>query len=286
MDRVLNTNIWGEIKKTAASAPFRRAAIAYVTQDLVGFKSGDVLVVNASEKAIRSGQTDAKLLRDLHSKGVKIYSRADLHSKVIFLGRSAIVGSANMSGSGLIEVSVISDRPNITSGVASFIAQLARPRHELIASQIASLCKIKVVRTGWGNKNRRSNAKPPHKLGKTTWILGVNELTRDPPANEQKSIDRAIAELLESRGSDEDVYNWIRWGKRTRFSKESREGDTLIEISNSKKRKRPIVTRRVPILLKRKEKKLLAVLHRIYGTRVRRNNLGKISTNSEKCRIC
>jgi hypothetical protein len=80
------------------------------------------LITDASEKAIRSNQTDAKLLRELRGNGVTIHSHKGLHSKVLLLGRHAIVGSANMLGSGLIEASVVTDDPSVVSGVASFSA--------------------------------------------------------------------------------------------------------------------------------------------------------------------
>jgi len=47
-------------KKAAA-----KATIAYVTRDLVGFRKGDVLIVDASARAIASGETDARLEKAL-----------------------------------------------------------------------------------------------------------------------------------------------------------------------------------------------------------------------------
>ena len=126
MNRVLTKDVWAEARKLARTARIRQAAIAYVTQDLINFRDGDTLICDASNRAIRSGQTDAKLLLKLHNNGVAIYSTEGLHSKVILFGRHAILGSANMSGSGLIEASVVTDNPQITSGIASF-ARLNSP---------------------------------------------------------------------------------------------------------------------------------------------------------------
>jgi hypothetical protein len=87
--------------------------------DQIGFQAGDVLVVDASRRAIASGQTDAPLLRELDSRGVAVYSREGLHAKVLLLGAYSVIGSANMSGSSdvLIEAAVISDSDVIASGV-------------------------------------------------------------------------------------------------------------------------------------------------------------------------
>jgi hypothetical protein len=253
MNRVLTSEIWAEVKRRAGTAKTRKAAIAYVTKDLIGFRAGDVLVVDASERAIRSGQTDAHLLRKLYRKGVSIHGHKGLHSKVLLLGQYAIIGSANMSGAGLIEASIVSDNPTISSGIASFIAQLATRSSKLTAAHIAALCRIKVVRTGWLNANRRIKPKKLRRIGNNTWIIGVNALLRAPPAKEQKYIDRANRDLNARLGTDQEDYNWIRWGKRSKFSKQCREGDTLIEICNLKGRKRRVVTRRLPVLLRRNE---------------------------------
>jgi hypothetical protein len=213
-------------------------------------RSGDVLVTDASARAIRSGQTDAKLLAELHKNGVVIHSHEGLHSKVMLLGKYAVVGSANMSGSGLTEAAVLSDEPTIRSGVASFVAQLSTKRSRLCGKDIAALCKIEVVRTGWPNGKRK---KPVRIRGNATWIVGVYDLVRDPTKEEQKHIDRATSDLNERLGTADEEYDWIRWGKKAKFARECRVGDTLIHIYNPKGSRGRIVTRRRPVLLKRTE---------------------------------
>jgi hypothetical protein len=259
MQKVLSADIWNEIGKRARTADSRKAAIAYFTKDLVGFRAGDVLVVDASRHAIRTGQTDARLLQKLNRAGVRLYSQEGLHAKVLLLDGYSIVGSANMSSSSarLIEAAVISDNATIASGVSSFIAQLATPRHRLDSTRIAALCKIKVVRQGWpqggnGNKSRRQI----RKLGDRTWIIGVKELARDPTTEEQNHIDRAHILLNERLNEANQEYDWIRWGKLSTFSKECREGDTLIRIFNQRNGRR-YVTCGIPVLLKRFEPKWL-----------------------------
>jgi hypothetical protein len=252
LNEVLTDKIWREVSKRARSAPTRKAAIAYVTTDDIGLRSGDVLVTDASPRAIRSGQTDAKLLRKLHHIGVVIYSREGLHSKVALFGKHAIVGSANMSGSNLIEASVITDNPVVVSGVAAFIEKLSTTRTELNARDIEKLCAIEVVRTGHFTGGRRTS-NPVRRLGNATWILGVKEMKEDPTERQQKRIDRRTRKLNERLGTDVDDFSWIRWGKKSRFGRECRAGDTLIRIFNWRHRKRPVVTRSVRVLLKDSE---------------------------------
>jgi phosphatidylserine/phosphatidylglycerophosphate/cardiolipin synthase-like enzyme len=140
MQKVLSADIWSEIGKRARSADTRKAAIAYFTMDLVGFRADDVLVVDASRNAIGSGQTDARLLQKLNQAGVRLYNQEWLHAKVLLLDGYSIIGSANMSASSphLIEAAVISDNATTASGVSSFIAQLATPPNRLDSTRIAT----------------------------------------------------------------------------------------------------------------------------------------------------
>lgn len=75
MQKVLSNGLWKVVRAQARKAKRCQAAIAYVTQDLIGLKKGDVLVSDASNRAISSGETDARLLRTLGKRGVRLYHR-------------------------------------------------------------------------------------------------------------------------------------------------------------------------------------------------------------------
>jgi hypothetical protein len=158
-----------------------------------------------------------------------------------------------MSGSGLTEAAVLSDEPTIRSGVASFIAQLSTKRSLLEKEHIEALCKINVIRKGWQNGKRKKMPFRVKRLGNATWIVGVYNLVRDPTMDEQKHIDRATSDLNDRLGAAEEEYEWIRWGKKAKFARECRVGDTLIYIDNPKGGRARVVTHRRPVLLKRTE---------------------------------
>lgn len=257
MQRVLSSDLWTAIRAQARKAHRRKAAIAYVTRDLVGFRKADLLVVDASEYSIACGDTDAKLLRTLQGKGVLLYHCAGLHAKVLQLDDVAVIGSGNMSTSSvrdLVEAAVITDHSSVVSGVASLIEQLVRQSKALDELRIEELCKIKVVRRGGrrgvGRRTRVTRVVP---LGRRTWLVGVHQLVRDPPPDEQRMIDRAAKTLrARAEGRDEDP-NWVRWGRRGLLPRDCREGDSLIQIWRSSGAKRPSAVLRVtPVLLKQK----------------------------------
>jgi hypothetical protein len=257
MHEVLTDGIWLNVAKRANAAANRKVAIAYVTIDEFGLRDGDVLVTDASPRAIKSGQTDAKLLRRLERDGVAIHSRPGLHCKVALFGSYAVVGSANMSGSGLIEAAVITDDPVTASGIAAFIRRLATKSTRLDEKAIATLCAIEVERTG-GFRPLKPKS-PVRRLGKSTWLVGVKGLKSDPNEKTQARIDKRNRELNMRHDTDDD-YAWIQWGKKSRFGRESRAGDTLLEIYRPHAGGRATVTRRVRIVLKDHE----PVFNRLY----------------------
>ncbi len=259
MQKVLSSDLWKAVRAQARKAQCRKVAIAYVTQDLVGFRKGDTLVVDASRHAISSGETAAKLLRTLNKKGVCIYHCFGLHAKVLLLDDVAVISSGNMSKSsvnGLVEAGVMTDHSSTVAGVASLIEQLCAQSKELTDKNIDALCKIKVVRRGgiWvGGKKKKPQVT---RLGNQTWLVGVKEILEDPVPDEQRMIEKAV-ETLSSRYriQDEDP-NWLRWSIKGRFSRECREGDSLIQIWVSSTAKRPsAVLRTAPVLLKQKASK-------------------------------
>jgi hypothetical protein len=91
MLRVISDGIWTEIRKLSRSGQPKFAAIAYVTSDAyLRFGEGDILVCDASDTAIRSGQTAVEILRKARGRGATIYSSPGLHAKAIVLGRVAM----------------------------------------------------------------------------------------------------------------------------------------------------------------------------------------------------
>jgi hypothetical protein len=254
MQRVLSSDLWKIVTARAKKAKHRQAAIAYVTEDYLNLGSGDVLIVDASEATIRSGGTDAKLLSELHQRGVLLYDCPDLHAKVMLLDDVAVVGSANMSQSSgsLVEAAIITDQSSIVSGVASFIEQLKKKPSRLTSNKIAELCKIKVIRRGGFEGDAPGKRKNPIKrIGNQTWLIGVKELVRESPADEQRKIAQAASKLE----LEEQELSWLRWKADSKFARECRAGDQLIQIWTRAGAKRLIVSTPVPVLLKQKSAK-------------------------------
>lgn len=253
MEKVISRNLWTEIRAIAQKARTRKAAIAYVTRDLIGFREGDLLVVDASKRAIGCGATDAKLLRNLKHRGVLLYSCDELHAKVLLLGDHIVVGSGNMSenSGGLVELAIMTSDSSTVSGIASFIHELAEQSDALDLDDIKALCRIPVHRDGGNEAAKRKKPKTKiSKIGDRTWLIGTYELARDPSPREVKLIDGAYDQLESETGKSRDEMDDIRFGKSGRIVKECRPGDSVIQFwRSSSKAKRPSeVYKAAPVL--------------------------------------
>jgi|SRR5216683_2998370 hypothetical protein len=98
---LLTRRIWPTLTAAAKSSRVRPAvAVAYFGQGaakLLPLPNGSRLVVDASENAVKSGQTCPAELKKLLKRGVRIYSRNNLHAKIFVFGPKAFIGSANVS---------------------------------------------------------------------------------------------------------------------------------------------------------------------------------------------
>ena len=129
MNTVLVTqDIWPQLTKAASGARQRCAvAVAYFgagASRLLPLSKGSRLVVDASERAVASGQTCPGDLSKLVERGVAIYSVPNLHAKVFVLGKTAYVGSTNVSSrsaSQLVEAVLRTTEPSAVRAARKFV---------------------------------------------------------------------------------------------------------------------------------------------------------------------
>jgi hypothetical protein len=258
MNELLSDNLWTTIKGLAEKCRAKRAAVAYVTTDrFVKFGQGDILVTDASDHAIATGQTSAQILARAHKRGAELYSLSDLHSKVILLDGTAVIGSANLSESSanaLVEAAWVTNSPAAVGMVTSMVAQLAVEADVIDDAFLDRIQRIKVIAPGW-RKGKAVRAKNNVKIPQhQTWIIAV-ELAR-ASAKEQKAIEagEAIAERAISRDSSD--VSWIRFRARAPFRSDAKPGDTVIQIWSRPGAKMPeSVWRHAPILNRQEEEK-------------------------------
>ncbi len=98
---LLTSGIWASLTSAAKNARKPAyVAVAYFGKGasrLLPLPAGSRLVVDASDGAVKSGQTCPTDLKVMQDRGVVIYSAQNLHAKIYVFENVALIGSANAS---------------------------------------------------------------------------------------------------------------------------------------------------------------------------------------------
>jgi len=249
MDTIITGDIWKQARPYAKVARRRLVAVAYVTTDgRIGFQKNDVLICDASDRAIRGGETSVQLLRSLHRKGVELRSRPDLHAKVAVLGRHALIGSCNLSAASaedLTELALLSDRKQVVAQASAFIHALRETSEEIDDYFIRRVLKIKVHHPRRRGSKRKAQ---PTRLGRKVWLVSVNQIAEDSFPKEQPFVEKAEQKATDLVADKDSTISWIRWTGKARFRAMASPGDMVIQIWKPLSGKRVTVFGPCPIL--------------------------------------
>lgn len=252
MNELLSSGLWPRIRKLGKEAKIKSAAVAYVTDDrYLKFGKGDVLVTDASDEAIKAGQTSAQLLQGAFKRKATIVSIPGLHAKVYVFDNVAVIGSANLSKESerRTEAALVTDQPTTVSSARSLIETWKSngdPVDEAFISRISKLPVEKVWSHG-GRKQIRSADPNPR-----TWLIGLKQIQEKK--EEQATVAEGTAAAKKHISDEESSVSWIRFRGNSKFRREAKKGDVVICIwSPTAKGKPQAVYHHAPILLRKND---------------------------------
>jgi hypothetical protein len=263
MINFLSTDLWPSIVATSQAAKRRSAAIAYLTVDQLGFSDGDVLVVDASDGAIASGQTVAEVIRQMFERGVELYSYDRLHAKFAVFDRVVYVSSANISKSSmkdLFEAGIATDDPSVRSEAIVAIERLKREALRIDERFLLRIERIAVKKRPLPKRSSKRIKTDTRK--RQTWLLGVRSIGEPRDKATQERISKDISRLRRKLKDEDLELGWASFPKKYRVAKEAIEGDTVIFIWRETYRGDPEkVYRHETILANRPFEKVNRVYH-------------------------
>ena len=227
MIRFLGDNIWDDIGRLAKRSGRKYAAVAYVTTGAtLQFGKGDLLIVDASDHAIKTGQTSAPVLGKAFRAGAEIYSNRNLHAKLFLFDRIAVIGSGNVSEFSrlyLFEAAIMTDHPAVVSPARAYVEDLKHQSKRVNARFIARILSIKVVRPWRRLFFPPKRVKPPIRPTRhRTWLIGVKELDENRYRDEQRFVNRGEQAAEKRKARKSNTVGWLRWTGRTRFRRSRR----------------------------------------------------------------
>jgi hypothetical protein len=256
MNRLLTNNIWQQLKSALPKGK-KLAALAYVSTDrYCSFKKGDVLICDASESAIRGGQTSAVTLAKFFGAGAEIYSCENLHAKALVIGSKALIGSCNLSASSanvLRELAVLTSNSSIRSQTLAFIYRLIRESVPVDNRFLKRIRKIPISKRKWFGKT--TTTREHVKLGNRTWIIKTFELDPARYEDEEFFVQQAESKIRKKLRKSKVEINWVRWTGKSKFRSLAREGDTVIDLSSQRRGKRITVSSPASILMRQHRRK-------------------------------
>lgn len=255
MQHLLCDDLWQRLKQLGRTAWRRIAAVAFFSNsNLVRFRKGDMLIVDATDDCIKSSATTVKALAAAVRRGASVFSLPNLHAKVFVFDRVSVIGSANIStnSSSLVEAALVTDDPATVSQAKALLESLKGMATPVNGAFLKRIGKLPVRRRAAGELRRRKKPKVG-RLGKRTWLVGVRELKEDafPKEKERADAGEKVARK-EITGQRSDV-SWVRWTGRSQFGRKAAKGDSVIEVWTFLDKRTVEVRRAAPVLLKQKE---------------------------------
>jgi hypothetical protein len=223
----LGTKIWPTL--TAEALKFNGksfVAVAYFgtgAAKRLPLKRGSILVVDATDKAVKSGQTNPGELKKLREVGVRIFSMPNLHAKVFVFGGVAFVGSTNVSKNSedvYSEASIRSSQNSVISSARQFVRTHAV--NEIGPQKLEALLDAYKSREKTLPKGKRGN----NKIEPRFFIVRL-KYGEEPPediAVIEGGVSKA-EELMSSNKTHKVVRHW-NWGKENRY----RPGDAVLPV--------------------------------------------------------
>ncbi len=251
MQYILTDNVWQTIKSLIKKSDRKTAAIAYVSSsDYLTFGKGDLLICDASDQAIKSGETSAAVLEHFYEGGAEIYSCQNLHAKVLVFGQSVLIGSCNLSESSakaLSELAVVTSDTSTRSQALAYIHHIKRFSEVVNAPFLKRISQLPVSK----RKNIKGKKPKPFPLGKSTWVIKTYPINQERYKSEEPFVKRAEKEVRQKLMNNDEKISWVRFTGKSGFRSRAREGDTVIEMhSDTREGKRIRVLAPAAILKK------------------------------------
>ena len=233
-----NEALWQALRARIKGSRRVDAAIAYFGQGgarLLPLRRGDRLIVDMSPATVRAGGTDPREIEALIRRGVQVFTRRNLHAKIVVADASVLSGSANVSKRSqqvLDEAALLTNDSSAVRRAREFIDRLCsepvRPEYLEECKRIYRPPRLNGQRAG--QKHRKQRVKHA-KL----WFVALRDywIPQSEIERYQQGEERA-RKLIRDHGRS--TMESFHWPHKPRMATELQFGDWLIEVVTHKDR--------------------------------------------------
>ncbi len=232
----LNEALWQTLTKRIKSAKHVEAAIAYVGHGgskLLPLRRGHRLIVDMSAATVKAGSTDPREIEILRNRGVEVFTRRNLHAKIVVLDNAAMVGSANVSEQSneiLDEAAILTNDALTVRRARDFIDRLCT---EPVLPKYLEQC-IQLYRSprfGEGKTRTSSQQRIPHAKLWMVNLWGDYSI----PESEIERYEQSAKEAQKLLKDPSRSETWsFHWPHKPKMADELEAGDWVIEVTTYK----------------------------------------------------
>jgi hypothetical protein len=231
-----NETLWQTITAQVKAAAHVDVAVAYFGQGgtkLLPLRKGDRLIVNMSVATVRAGGTDPREIEKLINRGVKAFTRRNLHAKLVVADKSVISGSANASqraGNLLDEAAIWTNDPAVLRRARKFIDGLCT---EPIRPEYLAKCK-KLYEPPKVDGKLANGQKPERRVAHAKlWIVNlVESLIPDAELERYERGETKAAKLI--KDADRSATESFHWSHKPKMADHLEVGDWFVQVIKCK----------------------------------------------------
>lgn len=227
-----NESLWQVISDRVKVASRVEAAIAYFAQGgakLLRLRKGHRLVVDMSPATVQAGATDPREVETLIGRGVSVFTRSNLHAKIVVADKALIAGSANVSQRSLRvldEAGILTTDETAVRRAQEFIDRLCtepvRPEYLEECKQLYSPPQFTGAKVGVKQNSRRT-------VHAKLWMVNLVESTLPDAEIAQYEAGGEIARSL-VKDNDRSRVDSFHWPHKPRMADELELGDWIIQV--------------------------------------------------------
>jgi hypothetical protein len=232
-----NEDIWKTIPKIIKISKHTDAAVAYLGSDgskLLPLKKGDRLIVDMSIATVKAGATNPREVEKLMKRGIQVFSRRNLHAKLIVTDKEVLTGSTNISKNSrdiLDEAAVLTNDQIVIQRAKKFINQICT---EPVLPEYLKECirsyrppRISGESVGvTGTSHRAKHAK--------LRIVGLIDYFRFPESELEnyEVIEKKAIKLIKDK--QQSIPSSFHWSHKPKMVDELEKGDWIIQCIKHK----------------------------------------------------
>jgi hypothetical protein len=227
-----NETYWQTISGRIKAASRIDAAIAYFGQGgakLLRLSNGHRLVVDLSPATVKAGATDPREVEKLIRRGVEVFTRSNLHAKVLVADKAVISGSANVSKhsfNDLDEAAILTTDASAVRRAREFIGRLCT---EPVRPEYLEKCKRLYRPPRLGGMKAGARRKGQRAAHAKLWLVNLSEATIPEAEVKRFEVGEAKARGL-VKDNERSKVDSFHWPFKPRMANELVMGDWVIEV--------------------------------------------------------